>query len=863
MRLYRALLHAYPASFRAEYGEEMCEIFRQRRRDASGPLTVAGLWVAAVFEVLGIAAAVHWEILRQDLRYAVRTLSRARAFALTTILLVAIGVGANTAAFSVTDFVLVRPLPYPDSARLVRVWQQEIGGYASMEFSPPNYRDWRRLATSFERTGAFTTSAVNLIARGEPERVDMAIVTADLLPALGVQPAIGRLFTEADDRDGAPATLILSDGLWRRAFGADPSILGTTVTLDDGAYTIVGVMPAHFSFPTRDEEMWLPARLPAEAFEDRNDNFLEVVARLTPGVALARAHAETSVIASRLRQQYPKENEHTAMRVNSFRDELSQQSRLLLVALSAAALCVLLIACANIANLLLVRALGRRREMAVRTAIGAGRERLIRQLSTESLLLALAGGVVGILLAAVAMPLLATLVPASFPSADTPAMDVRTMVFALALTAITGVIFGLAPILRSSGDVDPSGLREDIRSGGGRKERLRSALVVAEVVTSLVLLISSGLLMRAIWNVQSRDPGFRAEGVLTLETALPMPRYTETARRTAFYSRVLAGVQAIPGVSHAAYISSVPMVWRGGIWPVGIDGDLQERLAGHTASLRFTTPGFFATMGIPVRSGRDVSESDTADGPAVAVVSESFVRHYFPDKEPLGRHFKFAFQNRMVVGVVGDVRVRGLERESEPQVYVPYKQAPDNTLVFYAPKMLAIKASVPFEQLVPPVRAIVRQADPRQPISAIRPMSEIVAGDTASRAVQLRVLGVFAAMAILLAGVGIHGLLSFTVSQRTPEIGVRMALGAQRRDILAMILKRGAILTGLGLLPGLALAYAAGRSIQALLAGVAPADPLTFGAAILMTIGMAMAGTLLPTLRALRVDAARAMREQC
>jgi putative ABC transport system permease protein len=863
MRLYRALLHAYPASFRKEYGEEMCAIFRQRRHDASGPLTVAGLWIAAVFEVAGNAAVVHWEILRQDLRYGVRTLSRARGFALTTILLVAIGVGANTAAFSVTDFVLVRPLPYPDSARLVRVWQQETGGYASMEFSPPNYRDWRRLATSFERTGAFATSAVNLVARGEPERVDMAIVTGDLLPALGVQPALGRLFTEADDRDGAPATLILSDGLWRRAFGADPSIVGTTVTLDDGAYTIVGVMPAHFSFPTRDEEMWLPARLPAEAFEDRNNNFLEVVGRLKPGVTLASANAETSVIASRLRQQYPKENEHTGMRVNSFRDELSQQSRLLLIALSAAALCVLLIACANIANLLLVRALGRRREMAVRTAIGAGRERLIRQLATESLLLALAGGVMGMLLAAIAMPLLATLVPASFPSADTPSMDVRTMGFALGLTAITGVIFGLAPILRSSGEVDPSGLREDARSGGGRKERLRSALVVAEVVASLVLLISSGLLMRAIWNVQSRDPGFRAEGVLTLETALPMPRYTETARRTAFYSRVLTGVQAIPGVSHAAYISSVPMVWRGGIWPVGIDGDLQERLAGHTASLRFTTPGFFATMGIPVRSGRDVSESDTADGPAVAVVSESFVRHYFPDKEPLGRHFKFAFQDRMVVGVVGDVRVRGLERESEPQVYVPYKQAPDNTLVFYAPKMLAIKASVPFEQLVPQVRAIVRQADPQQPISAIRPMPEIVAGDTASRAVQLRVLGVFAAMAILLAGVGIHGLLSFTVSQRTPEIGVRMALGAQRRDILAMILKRGAILTGLGLVPGLALAYAAGRSIQALLAGVAPADPLTFGAAILMTIGMAMAGTLLPTLRALRVDAARAMRDQC
>jgi predicted permease len=860
MRAYRALLHVYPASFRSEYGEEMCGIFRRRRLGAAGPFAIAGLWISATLEVLWNATAVHWEILRQDLRYTVRTLSRARGFALTTIVLVAIGVGANTAAFSVTDFVLVRPLPYPDSSSLVRAWQEEVGGYSSMEFSPANYRDWRQLTRSFERTGAFYTSAVNVVARGEPERVDMAAVTADLLPALGVQPAMGRLFTAADDQEGAPGALILSDGLWRRAFGSDRSVLGTHVTLDDGVHTIVGVMPAHFSFPTRDEEMWLPARLPAQAFEDRNDNLLEVVGRLKPGVTVAAANAETSVIASQLRRQYPKENAHTGMRVNSFRDELSQQSRLLLLAVSGAALCVLLIACANIANLLLVRALGRRKELAVRTAIGAGRERLIRQLATESLVLAALGGGLGGVLAVFAMPLLAALVPVSFPSADVPSMDVRTMIFAFVLTALTGLIFGIAPVLRSSGDVDPSGLREDVRSGGGRKERLRSTLVVAEVVASLVLLISSGLLMRAIWNVQARDPGFRAEGVLTLQTALSMPRYELTARRTAFYSRVLSGVGAIPGVSHAAYVSSVPMVWGGGIWPVGINGDLQERTAGHTASLRFATPDFFATMGIPVHAGRDVSESDGQGTPLVAVVSDSFVRQYWPGQEPLGRHFKFAFEDRMVVGVVGDVRVRGLERESEPQVYVPYKQMADNAMVFYAPKDLAIKASVPLDQLVPQVRAIIREADPQQPVASIRTMSEIVAANTASRTVQLRVLGVFAAIAMLLAGVGIHGLLSFTVSQRTLEIGVRMALGAQRRDILAMILKRSVALTVLGVIPGLALAYAAGRSLQTLLAGVAPADPLTFGTAILVTIAMATAGTLLPTLRAVRVDAIRAMR---
>jgi len=295
---------------------------------------------------------------------------------------------------------------------------------------------------------------------------------------------------------------------------------------------------------------------------------------------------------------------------------------------------------------------------------------------------------------------------------------------------------------------------------------------------------------------------------------------------------------------------------------VSINGDVQERIAGHTASLRYATPGYFATMDIALHAGRDVSEADTQPGQAVAVVSESFVRHYWPDKEPLGRHFKFALEDRMVVGVVGDVRVRGLERESEPQVYLPYKQMKDGNLLFYAPKMMAIRASVPLDQLVPQVRAIVREADPQQPISSIRPMSEIVAGDTASRAAQLRVLGVFAGIAILLAGIGIHGLLSFTVSQRTPEIGVRMALGARRRDIVAMVLKRSAMLVLLGMIPGVALAYVAGRSLQTLLAGVAPTDPLTFGTAMLLTIAMATAGTLLPTLRAARVDAARAMREQ-
>ncbi len=862
MRIYRALLHLYPASFRAEYGDEICAILWRSRREISGPFAVAVFWLGALAEIVVNAAAVHWDILRQDLRYAARSLGRARGFALTTIVLVALGVGANTAAFSVTDFVLVRPLPYPDAASLVRLWERKPG-YPEMELSPPNYRDWKRLTHSFAGMGFFFTNGVNLVARGEPERVEGAIVSADLLPTLDIQPAIGRGFTSADEREGASGVVILSHGLWKSAFAGDAGVLGKPVTIDDRPAIVVGVMPASFSFPSRDTELWLPAQLPTEALLDRNDNILEVVARLKPGVTLAAARSELDLVAEQLRQQYPKENEHSFARVNGFRDELSQQSRLLLLALTGASLCVLLIVCANIANLLLARALGRRKEIAVRTAIGAGRERLIRQLGTESLVLTILGGSAGVLLAVAIVPLLGSLVPAAFPAADVPSVDTRTLLFALILTAATGMLFGLAPVLRTSRGADFSGLHDDVRSGGGRKERLRSLLVVAEVVASVVLLISSGLLLRAMWSVQSRDPGFRTDNVLTLRTALPFPRYEEPARRAAFYSRVLTDVRALPGVANAAYTSGLPMVWGGGIWGVGIGGDdLNDRTGNRTASLRFVTPGFFATMGIPLRMGRDVAETDTDKTALVAVVSESFVRRYWPDQDPLGRHFKFAMSDRMVVGVVGDVRVRGLERQSEPQAYLPYTQQVADQLPGYAPKDLAIKASAAPDQLIPAIRAIIRRADPQQPISDVRPMSDIVEANTASRAIQLRMLVAFAAIAFLLAGIGIHGLLSFTVSQRTPEIGVRMALGAQRSDILAMILKRSALLTAAGIIPGVALAYAAGRGLRALLAGIAPGDPATFAMSVLLIVLVALAGTLLPTLRALHVDAMRAIRTE-
>jgi predicted permease len=848
MRFYRALLHLYPASFRAEYGEEMCAVYNRRRTSR----------LSAALEVFCNAPAMHWDILRQDLRYTARTLARAPGFTAVAILVLALGIGANTAVFSVTDYVLIRPLPFPSPDRLVSVWEK-LPGYREMELSPANYRDWKRMNTVFEEMGAFTTFAVNLIGQGAPERIQTAIVTGNLFRVLGVQPLIGRPIAPADDRESAPRTTVLSYGLWQRAFGGDAGVLGRKLDLDGTPYTVIGIMPPEFRFPNQEVELWTSFEFPEAAFADRNDNYLNGVARLRRGVTFQQARAEMDVIASQLKRQYPKELEHTGAVVDRMRDDISEQRRLLLVALAGAALCVLLIACSNLANLLLARALARQKELAVRTALGAGRERLIRQLVTESMVLALLGGLLGVLLASLALPLLTTLVP-SLPVSGAPSIDIRVLGFAAILTALTGIGFGIVPALRA-GRGDLTGLREGSRSGGGRKAGLRSALILAEVTLSVVLLISAGLLLRALLRVQSVDPGFRSDGVLTLKTALPMPKYEAVAKRTAFYQRVLSEIQALPGVSDAGYISFLPMTMGGGIWPVDIDGKTLDRTEGHSASLRFITPGFFSTLKIPLRAGRNISDSDAGDRPSVAVVSESFARRYWPGQSPLGRHFKFAFVDRTIVGVAGDIHVRGIERNSEPQVYLSYQQQ-DGYLVFYAPKDLVIRTSGNPRLLVPAVRRIIQEADPEQPISDVRTLAEIVQDDTAPRALQVRIIGAFAALAFLLAGLGIHGLLTFTVSARANEIAVRIALGAQPRNILRIVLRESILLASAGVVLGVALAYAAARAMQALLAGIAPGDAATFLAAAGLCFLMTLAGSLAPSLRALRVDPITAIRAE-
>ena len=861
MRFYRLLLHLYPSSFRAEYGDEMSAIFALELGRSDGMAARGRLWLGALLEVCFHAAMVHWEIARRDLFHSARSLLGSPGFTLTAVLLVTIGIGANVAVFTLANFVLVRPLPFPEPERLMKVWEKHQG-YSRMELSPANYRDVIASSRSFTALAAYNNNSMSLVGQGEPQRIDGAEVTANLFSVLQRPALIGRYFSKDDGLAGAPGTVVLSYTLWQTAFGGDPSILGKSISLDNQPYTVIGVMPHDFRFPARETQFWTPFRFKEADYQDRDDNFLAGIGRLKPGVSLAEARSELSLIAARLRRQYPKENEAVDLSVIALRDELTTESRLLLTGLCGAALCVLVIACANLANLLLARSLARQRELSIRLSLGASRRSLLRQLLSESLLLGLAGGASATAVAIAALPLLSRLVPNALPIQQVPPVDTQTLLFALGLTLITVVGFGVAPALRACRDAGLSGLRVGARTGGTGNHRARSGLVVAELGASVVLLVLSGLLIRALWKVESTDPGFRTSGILSLRTELPFPKYDKTSTRDQFYDKVLVDVRRLPGVTDAAYITALPMTWGGGIWPVLVDGRSQIRTEGTSASMRFVTPGLFSTLGIPIKSGRSVGESDTADRPYVAVVSESFVRRYWPNEQPIGRHFNFAFHDHEVIGVVGDIRARGLERTSEPQVYLSSKQDPDGGFTFYAPKDLVIHSMQPAESLVPEIRQIIHKADPEQPISNIRTMEDVLAGETESRTIQMRVLVVFTGVAIVLAGLGLYGLLAFMVSMRQQEFGIRLALGAGPGDLFTLVLLQGAKLAVAGLVPGLALAYIAARLLQSLLAGVQPADALTFSAAAALCLITTLLGTLFPALRAVGADPTAVMRAE-
>ena len=856
LAFYRLLLRLYPAGFRVEYQHDLTDAFAERARSYRGVLAPAQRVIAALADVVPNAAAAHWELLRQDVRYAARSLRRTPGFALTATLVIALGVGANTAAFSLADFVLLRPLAFHEPDRLVRLWQS-TPGYDRMEFSPANYRDAQAMTHSFAEMGAFTDVAMNLVGSGEPRRLTIGLVTPSVMPALGVSALAGRFIAPADSAN--ENVVVLSFGLWQTQFGGDSRIIGSAIKLDETQYTVIGVMPATFAFPDRDEVAWRPLIFDERFFENRADNFLGVVARLRAGVSIDRANADLVAAAARLRELYPRANEGTSALVVSMRDELSERARLLVIALCGAALCILLLACANLASLLLTRATHRQRELAVRAALGAGRERLVRQLVTESVALAVVGGVVGVMVAYAALPLVAQLTPASLPTADRPSVDLRVLVVAGVIVVLTGLAFGVGPAVAAGRSRALDALRDGAR-GGVRTQRLRAVLVTVEVAASVVLLVSSGLLIHAVLRIQATDPGFRAERVLLVRTELTAPRYALTARRGQFYHRVLEEVRGLPGVVSAGYTSGVPMTMRGGIFPVSFGREAIVRDRATSASLRFVTPRYFATMAIPLRAGRDVAETDTRESPSVAVVSQSMARRFWPNDNPLGKRFTFAMGERTVVGVVGDVRVRGLERPSEPQVYLPASQMADGVMGFYQPKDLVVRSTVPVGTLATAIRRIVAAADAEQPVSDVQPLMEILARETTSRVTQVRLLGVLAAIALLIAGVGVHGLLAFAVSQRSREIGVRRALGEQVGSIMRRVLREGLALALAGVAIGVLVAYLGARTMGALLAGVEPGDPIAFAGAAVLCLVVAVAGCARPAMRAARVDPVQVLR---
>ena len=861
MRAWRLWLRLFPAAVRESHGEELTALVLRDLAATHGLARVRVLATAAA-DVAWNATVAHVEMTARDLCDVWRSARRSPGFALSVVVVTALGVGATTAAFSLADHVLVRPLPFAEPERLVKLWQdQSARGYSRMELSPGNYDDWRAQSQSFAATAAYTSQSVNAMTTSGPLRLTAATATANLFETLGVGATLGRALMTADDEPAATPSVVLSDHLWRSTFAGDPRVIGSTLVLSGTSHVVVGVMPPWFEFPTREADLWLPLRVAPGDREDRANVYLQAIGRLKPGVTIAQARADLNAVAAGLARAFPEANDKTSATVIGLRDEVTRQSRTMLLALVGASAAVLLIACANLASLLLARSVTRQRELAVRLAMGARPRRLARQVLTESLALSGLGGVVGAALAVAAVPVAAALVPTTLPIAEVPSADLRMLATAAAAALVTGLGFGVVPawrITRTAAGVD---MRHGTRVFGTRStERLRGLLVAGEVAAAIVLLVTVGLFLKALWRVQDVSPGFDARDVLTVRTALPMPKYGSVAKREQFYRRVLDDVLAIPGVEHAAYTSFLPMVMRGGIWPVLLPGTTVPEDA-RMASVRYVTPDYFATLRIPIVKGRDVARTDRQDTQFVAVVSRSFADRYWPDRDAVGQHFSTALQERVVVGVVGDVRVRGLERESEPQVYLPSTQVPDEGIIFYAPKDLVVRGSRGLASVVPAVRAAVAKADPEQPVSDVRLMSDIVERETSSRATQVSALMAFAGVAVVLALVGIHSLLAFVVAARTQEIGVRMALGATSAHVLALIWRRTAWFTAVGVVAGLTVAYAASRSVQALLAGISAADAATYAAATTMAIVIALAGSIVPAWRAMHVDPVAAMRE--
>jgi putative ABC transport system permease protein len=806
------------------------------------------------------------ETVIRDARFALRTMARKPAFTAVAVMIIALGMGANTAIFSLVRAVLLRPLPFANPDRLVMIWEDaSFVGFPKNTPAPANYADWKTRSDVFEDMAAIRILDFNLTADGEPEKVYAYGVTPTFFSVLGVDPALGRALGAEDDRPEAGKVAVISYPLWQSRYGGEPGIVGRDIRLDDEKHTVVGVMPRGFQFLDPDVRIWVPAGFTPEQMANRRSHYLQVVARMKAGVTLERADSDIKTITAQIARDHPDEAGRLGANVIPLSEELSGKTRRPLIVLLVAVAFVLLIASANLANLLLSRALGRSKEVAVRMALGASRTRLVRQLLTESVLLSVAGATAGVLAAIWSFEFLKLLIPPGLRLVADLRIDAMVLIFTLALSVITGLVFGLAPALQSL-KID---LNEALKQGGGRTSlsaghrRLQNAMIIGEVALAMVLLVGAGLLIKTFARLRDQYSGLRAESILAVRTQLPENRYQEASRRFAFYQGVLERVTSLPGVISAAYTTSVPLDWKGGTNGISVEGRPAERGVINDANHRQISAGYFTAMGIALEDGRFFNEGDTEHSIPVAIVNKTMAREFWPGENAVGKRFKPGRPDSKepwieIVGVVADLKQMGAEAPVKAEMYMPYQQVPSQP--WYAPRDLVIRASIPPMSLASAVVKSVHELDPDQPVSDIRTMKEVLGEEFGERETGTKLLGVFAGVAMLLAAIGLYGVLSYFVSQRISEFGVRVALGAQSRDILWLVLKRGMGLAMVGLVIGAAASFALTRLMQSLLFEVSASDPFVFGSIALLLAVVALAACVIPALRAARVDPMIALR---
>ena len=804
----------------------------------------------------------------QDARSGVRMMRKSPGLTLIALTALALGIGANTAIFSAVNAVLLRPLQYADADRLIAVEELDEKG-SPIQVTAANFLDWRAQSTVFAHLAAILERSANLATGEEPVRIDLAMTSADFFDVFGLRPELGRLFVPSDEQAGHEPVAVVSYGLWKDRFGGDPAMIGRSITLDGQPYSVIGVAPAGFGYPGR-KDAWIPPwqRVPTLSPEmnlegARGYGFLSVVGRLRPGASLTQAQMEMAAITGRLRVQHPQTNNTRFDRVVPLQRHLVGESRAALLLLLGAVALVLLIACANVAHLLLARAAAREKEIALRVAMGATRARLVRQLLVESVVLALTGGALGLLLGLWGVDLMRRLLPIDFPRAQSIGVDLPVLGFALLVSLTTGVAFGLVPALQSTNPDLNRSIKENTRgaAGGIRGHRTRTLLIVSETALSLVLLIGAGLLLRSFLSLQDVALGFRPERVLTFRVSPAGGNFREDAKYSAFYLQVAERIRALPGVDAVGAINTLPLV-KGPTASFQIEGRPEttpDKWPG--ANYRSVTPGYFHALDVTIAQGREFSARDDASTPLVVIVNRALVQRNLKGEDPVGKRITFGGKGRdgkpiwfQIVGVVGDVRSLELRTEPAPEVYTSCLQDP------FAGMSYVVRSRMGWESLVPAVRDVVRQTDPAQPMADVKGLETIVSDAAAQPRFNSLLVGVFAGLALLLAASGIYGVMSYAVTQRTHEIGVRMALGARGRDVLRLVVGQGLRFIVVGLALGLVFALALTRLMRTLLYGVGPTDLATFAGCAALLALVALLASYVPARRALRVDPLIALR---